>query len=48
MPLDPVLVVFIAALITAIATGLGAVPFAFVPNYGRRSRPRPRLTKARL
>ena len=36
MPLDPVLVVFIAALITAIATGLGAVPFAFVPNMSRR------------
>ncbi len=36
MSLDPVLVVFIAALITAIATGLGAVPFAFVPNMSRR------------
>jgi zinc transporter ZupT len=36
MPLDPVLVVFLAALITAIATGLGAVPFAFVPNMSRR------------
>ncbi len=36
MPLDPVLVVFIAALITAIATGLGAVPFAFVPSMSRR------------
>ena len=36
MPFDPVLVVFIAALITAIATGLGAVPFAFAPNMSRR------------
>lgn len=36
MPLDPVLVVFIAAMITAIATGLGALPFAFVPNMSRR------------
>lgn len=36
MPFDPVLVVFLAALITAIATGLGAVPFAFVPNMSRR------------
>jgi zinc transporter, ZIP family len=36
MSFDPVLVVFIAALITAIATGLGAVPFAFVPNMSRR------------
>jgi zinc transporter, ZIP family len=36
MPLDPVLVVFIAALITAIATGLGAIPFAFVPSMSRR------------
>lgn len=35
MPFDPVLVVFIAALITAIATGLGAVPFAFAPNMSR-------------
>lgn len=36
MSLDPVYVVFIAALITAIATGLGAVPFAFVPEMSRR------------
>lgn len=36
MSLDPVLVVFVAALTTAIATGLGAVPFAFVPRMQRR------------
>jgi zinc transporter ZupT len=36
MSLDPVLVVFTAALITAVATGLGAVPFAFVPQMSRR------------
>lgn len=36
MPLDPVLIVFLAALVTAIATGLGAVPFAFVPQMSRR------------
>ena len=36
MSFDPVLVVFIAALITAIATGLGALPFAFVPRMSRR------------
>lgn len=36
MSLDPVLLVFLAALVTAIATGLGAVPFAFVPQMSRR------------
>jgi len=36
LPLDPTLVVFLAALITAVATGLGAVPFAFVPAMSRR------------
>jgi zinc transporter, ZIP family len=36
MPVDPVVIVFLAALITAIATGLGAVPFAFVPDMSRR------------
>jgi zinc transporter ZupT len=35
MPLDPVVVVFVAALITAVATGFGAVPFAFVPQMSR-------------
>ncbi len=36
MSLDPIVIVFLAALITAIATGLGAVPFAFVPDMSRR------------
>jgi zinc transporter ZupT len=36
MSLDPVLLVFLAALVTAIATGLGALPFAFVPQMSRR------------
>jgi zinc transporter ZupT len=31
-----VLVVFLAALVTALATGLGAVPFAFGHSYGER------------
>jgi len=35
MPLDPVVLVFLAALLTAIATGLGALPFAFVPHMSR-------------
>lgn len=35
MSLDPVLIVFIAASITALATGLGAVPFALAPKMGR-------------
>ena len=36
MSLDPVLLVFLAALVTAIATGLGALPFAFIPQMSRR------------
>ncbi|HET6468784.1 MAG TPA: ZIP family metal transporter [Geminicoccaceae bacterium] len=36
MSLDPVLIVFLAALVTALATGLGALPFAVVPTMSRR------------
>lgn len=36
MSLDPVLLVFLAALVTAVATGLGALPFAFIPQMSRR------------
>jgi len=36
MPLEAVLIVFLAALATACATGLGALPFLFVPRMSRR------------
>lgn len=36
MALEPVLIVFLAALATAVATGLGALPFLFVPRMSRR------------
>lgn len=36
MALDPLAAVFLAALVTALMTGLGAVPFALVPRVGRR------------
>lgn len=36
MALDPVLIVFLAALATAVATGLGALPFLFVASMNRR------------
>jgi len=35
MELTPTAVVFLAALVTAVATGLGAIPFAIVPRMGR-------------
>ena len=34
--MNDVLAVFLAALVTALATGLGALPFVFVPDMGRR------------
>jgi ZIP family zinc transporter len=36
MELHAVIVVFLAALATAVATGLGALPFLFVPRMSRR------------
>jgi zinc transporter, ZIP family len=35
--LHPVLIVFLAALATALATGLGAIPFAFISNISGNS-----------
>lgn len=35
--LSPVLIVFLAALATALATGLGAIPFAFITNISGTS-----------
>ena len=33
--MSPVLLVFVYAMITALATGLGAIPFAFIQGIGR-------------